>query len=356
MSAYRIIEETLNLKPIKVMDYIEDNEGKKRAVLNEKETLLAQEKQSVIKSKFAEWVYDDLERTEDLCHIYNEKFNSTRPREYDGSHITFGGINPEITLRKHQRDAIAHTLYGGNTLLAHSVGAGKTFEMVASAMESKRLGLCTKSMIVVPKHIVNQVASEFLQLYPTANILVPNEKDFSKDNRERFCSRIATGNYDAIIISHTQLEKIPLSMERQIEYVQTEINDIVENLENLKNQEGSRGFTVKQLEQTKKNLETKLDKLNNDSKRDSTVTFEELGVDKLYIDEAHQFKNKFFVTKMGRNVAGINASSASQRAEDLAMKCRYLDDITGSRGVVFATGTSVDTPQNAFIHRYYGNN
>ncbi len=302
--------------------------------------MLAQEKQNLIKNKFADWIFNDLERTDDLCRIYNDKFNSTRPGEYDGSHITFGGINPEIKLRPHQINAIAHTLYGGNTLLAHSVGAGKTFEMVASAMESKRLGLCTKSMLVVPKHIVNQVAKEFLQLYPTANILVPNEKDFSKDNREKFCSRIATGNYDAIILSHTQLEKIPLSKERQMQFLENEINDTIACIEAAKAVDGG-GLTVKQLETTRKNLQTTLEKLNNDDKRDTAITFEELGVDKLYVDEAHLFKNRFFNTKMGRNVSGINAGSASQRAEDLAMKCRYLDELTGSKGVVFATGTPI---------------
>ncbi|MBR1442115.1 MAG: DEAD/DEAH box helicase family protein, partial [Firmicutes bacterium] len=270
---------------------------------------------------------------------YNEKFNSTRLREYDGSHITFGGINPEIKLRPHQVNAIAHTLYGGNTLLAHSVGAGKTFEMVASAMESKRLGLCSKSLICVPKHILNQFAREFLQLYPTANILVPDEKDFSKENRQRFCSRIATGNYDAIILSHNQFEKIPLSAERQANYISEEINSITSELEKLKQESAGKGFTIKQLEQTRKSLETKLERLNNNDKRDSTVCFEDLGVDKLYVDEAHTYKNKFFTTKIGRNVSGINASSVSQRATDLDMKCRYLDELTGSRGLCFATGT-----------------
>ena len=341
MNAYTIIENTLNQKPVKIFDYIEDEKGTKRAVLNDKETLLAQDKQNSIKQAFQDWIFADAERTEDLCRIYNEKFNSLRPREYDGSHITFGGINPEISLLKHQKDAIAHTLYGGNTLLAHTVGAGKTFEMVASAMESKRLGLCTKSLICVPKAIVGQTAREFLHLYPTANILVPDEKDFSKANRERFCSRIATGNYDAVIISHTQLEKIPLSAERQIDFVQGQIDEITNSLEQLKFKTYEKGFTVKQLEATKKALTAKLEKLNNNDKRDTTITFEDLGVDKLYVDEAHLFKNRFFTTKMGRNVSGINASSASQRAEDLAMKCRYLDEITGSKGVVFATGTPI---------------
>ncbi|MDO4301902.1 MAG: DUF3991 domain-containing protein [Clostridia bacterium] len=341
MNAYRIIEATLNMKPIRIFDYIEDEKGNKRAVLNNTETLLAQEKQALIKNKFNEWIFDDSDRAKDLCNIYNQKFNSIRPREYDGSHITFKEINPEISLRKHQIDAIAHTLYGGNTLLAHTVGAGKSFEMIASSMESKRLGLCNKSMIVVPKAIVNQIGKEFLQLYPTANILIPTEKDFSKENRERFCSRIATGNYDAIILSHNQLEKIPLSLERQISFIQEQLNEVEEFLLTLHSDSNtSRGFTVKQLESTKKNLTARLEKLNNADKRDTVITFEEMGVDKLYIDEAHFFKNKYFYTKMDR-VAGINSSSASQRAEDLFMKCRYLDEKTNNKGVVFATGTPV---------------
>ncbi len=340
-NAYEIIEESLNLKPIKIFDYIEDEAGKKHPVLNEKETLLAQEKQNLIKSKFKEWIFDDAERTADLCKIYNEKFNSIRPREYNGNHINFVGMNPEIELRDHQKNAIAHTLYGGNTLLAHSVGAGKTYEIAASAMESKRLGLCSKSLIVVPKAIVNQVAKEFLQLYPAANILVPSENDFSAKNRQKFCSRIATGNYDAVIISHNQFERIPLSQERQKVFIEDEIEEITNSLKELKKQKGERGFTVKSLESTKKNLENKLKALNNDEKRDKTITFEELGVDKLYVDEAHIFKNCFFSSKMGRNVAGINASSNSQRASDMQMKCRYLDEKTGSKGIVFSTGTPV---------------
>lgn len=341
MNAYKILEETLNLKTVKVYDYIEDSEGRRKQVLNEKETLLAQEKQNEIKNKFQEWIFNDYKRTDPLVQIYNKKFNSNRPRQYDGSHITFKGMNPEIKLREHQVNAIAHTLYGGNTLLAHAVGAGKTFEMVASAMESKRLGLCSKSMIVLPKHIVNQMAKEFLQLYPGANILVPTEKDFSEKNREKFCSKIATGNYDAVIISHTQLEKIPLSTERQAQFIRVEIDEIVESLESLRGQKGEKGFSVKQLECKKKQLEAQLNKLNNNDKRDTTITFEDLGIDKLYVDEAHNFKNLYFNTKIGRNVSGINASSNSQRATDLLMKCRYLDEITGSKGVVFATGTPI---------------
>ncbi|MCD7855265.1 MAG: DUF3849 domain-containing protein, partial [Clostridiales bacterium] len=285
INAYKIIEDTLNMKTVKIVDYIEDANGKIKAVPNEKETILAQEKQALIKSKFREWIFDDAERTADLCKIYNEKFNSVRPREYSGKHINFVGMNPEITLKEHQKNAIAHTLYGGNTLLAHSVGSGKTYEMVASAMESKRLGLCTKSLIVVPKHIVNQTAKEFLQLYPAANILVPNEKDFTAKNRQKFCSRISTGNYDAIIISHNQFEKIPLSVDRQITFIEEEIDEITKNLEMLKNQRGERGYTVKDLERTRKNLENTLETLNNNKKRDTVVTFEELGVDKLYVDE-----------------------------------------------------------------------
>ncbi|MBR1444090.1 MAG: DEAD/DEAH box helicase family protein, partial [Firmicutes bacterium] len=292
MNAYKIIEATLNMQPVKICDYIEDENGKKKAVLNKKETLLAQEKQNIIKQRFKEWIFDDFDRAADLCKIYNERFNSVRPREYDGSHLTFGGMNPEITLRPHQRDAIAHAIYGKNTLFAHTVGAGKSYEICATAMESKRLGLCNKSLIVVPKHIVNQFAKEFLQLYPTANILVPDEKDFSKANRKKFCSRIATGNYDAIIISHTQLEKIPLSPERQEEYINKQISDITKSLDEMRKEQGKNGFSIKQLESMQKNLEVKLEKLNNDSKRDTTITFEELGIDRLFVDEVHLYKNR----------------------------------------------------------------
>ncbi|MCD8089480.1 MAG: DUF3849 domain-containing protein [Clostridiales bacterium] len=340
-NAYQILEDSLNMKQVKIFDYYEDIDGKKKAVLNQKETILAQNKQTLIKNKFKEWIFDDAKRTKELCRLYNDKFNCDNPRQYNGEHINFVGMNPEITLREHQRNAIAHTLYGGNTLLAHVVGSGKTYEMVASAMESKRLGLCHKSLIVVPKAIVNQFAKEFMQLYPAANILVPGENDFSEKNRRKFCSRISTGNYDAIIISHNQFERIPLSKERQIEYIQNQIDEIIDNLEELKRQKGERGFTVKELESTKKNLQNKLKALNNDERRDTTITFEELGVDKLYVDEAHMHKNLFFTSKMGRNVAGVNTSSNSQRATDLQMKCQYLDEITGSKGVVFATGTPV---------------
>ncbi|MCD8216131.1 MAG: hypothetical protein LUC97_10910 [Clostridiales bacterium] len=340
-NAYQILEDSLNMKQVKIFDYYEDIDGKKKAVLKQKETILAQNKQTLIKNKFKEWIFDDAKRTKELCRLYNDKFNCDNPRQYNGEHINFIGMNPEITLREHQRNAIAHTLYGGNTLLAHSVGAGKSFEIAASAMESKRLGLCHKSLIAVPKSIVNQMAKEFMQLYPAANILVPGENDFSEKNRRKFCSRISTGNYDAIIISHNQFERIPLSKERQIEYIQNQIDEIIDNLEELKRQKGERGFTVKELESTKKNLQNKLKALNNDERRDTTITFEELGVDKLYVDEAHLHKNLFFTSKMGRNVAGVNTSSNSQRATDLQMKCQYLDEITGSKGVVFATGTPV---------------
>lgn len=347
MNAYKIIEETLNMKNVCIYDYVENEKGNKKAVLNNKETLLAQEKQDLIKRKFKEWIFDDYDRTKDLCKIYNEKFNSIRLREYDGSHIIFPGMNPEIKLRKHQVDAIAHTLYGGNTLLAHAVGAGKSYEMIASAMESKRLGLCNKSMIVVPKPIVKQMAKEFLQLYPAANILVPSENDFTAANRQRFCSRIATGNYDAIIISHNQLESIPLSEERQRNFIESEIKEITDFLTTSKlSNDNRKGFTVKQLEATKKGLETKLAKLSS-SKHDRTITFEELGVDKIYVDEAHNFKNKFFATKMS-NVAGISTSTA-QKSEDLYMKCRYLDEKTKNKGVVFATGTPIS---NSMVELY----
>ncbi|MBQ7266165.1 MAG: nucleotidyltransferase domain-containing protein [Firmicutes bacterium] len=339
VNAYKILEDTLNNKIITVKDYVEDAEGKKHAVVNQKETLLAQEKQNEIKEKFKEWIWEDPDRTEDLCRIYNDKFNSIRPREYDGSHINFVGMNPEIKLRPHQLNAIAHTLYGGNTLLAHTVGAGKTFEAVASAMEAKRLGLCHKSLICVPKHIVNQFGKEFLQLYPNANILVASEKDFQKKNRRRFFSRVATGNYDAVIISHSQLEKLPISPERRIDYVQNQIEEITSALDDMRKMEGKRGFTVKQLETEKANLETKLEKLINEEKYDTNIFFEDMGFDKMFIDEAHMFKNRQFITKMGRNVSGINASSASQRATDLAMKVQYMDEITGNRGSVFMTGT-----------------
>lgn len=349
VSAYELIEDTLNLKNTVVNDRIIDENDKPKYVQNKKETLLAQEKQDIIKQRFKEWIFDDYDRTQDIVKIYNDKFNSIRLREYDGSHITFKGMSSEITLRKHQVDAIAHTLYGGNTLLAHSVGAGKSFEMIASAMESKRLGLCHKSLIVVPKAIVAQMSADFLRLYPTANILVPKATDFNAENRQKFCSRIATGNYDAVIISHEQLDKIPLSVEYQTQFIQERLDEIEDYLLSTKyaNDSGNRGFTIKQLESTKKNLENRLEALNNDDKRDTTITFEELGVDKIYVDEAHLFKNKYFNTKMSR-VAGIS-TSAAQRSEGLYMKCRYLDEKTGSRGVVFATGTPIS---NSMVEMY----
>ncbi|MBQ8941120.1 MAG: DEAD/DEAH box helicase family protein [Firmicutes bacterium] len=344
VNAYKILEDTLNNKTVVVKDYIEEPDGKKRAVVNQKETILAQEKQEELKQLFKEWIWQDPDRADELCEIYNREFNSLRPREYDGSHITFVGMNPNIELREHQKNAIAHTLYGGNTLLAHTMGAGKTFEMVASAMEAKRLGLCHKSLICVPKHIVAQFGKEFMQLYPNANILVATEKDFSKKNRRRFFSRIATGNYDAVIISHSQLEKLPLSPERRIEFVQGQIDEITAALDELRIMEGKKGFTVKQMENEKANLETKLDALIKEEKYDTNVFFEDMGFDRMFIDEAHYFKNKQFVTKMGRSVAGINASSVSQRATDLEMKIRYMDEITASRGTILSTGTPEITP------------
>lgn len=338
VNAYKIIEETLNMKDVRVFDYIEDADGKKKAVLNKKETAIAQSKQELIKQGFQDWVWRDPARREKLVQLYNEKFNSIRPREYDGSHIVFSGINPEITLREHQKNAVAHILYGGNTLLAHTVGAGKTFEMTAAAMESKRLGLCNKSLFVVPNHLTEQWATEFLQLYPAANILVATKKDFETKNRKRFCGRIATGDYDAVIIGHSQFEKIPMSIERQMAVLQQQLDDIVDGIADIKRNRGDR-FSVKQLEKTKRSLQTKLQKLNDQSRKDDVVTFEELGVDRLFIDESHYYKNLYLYTKM-RNVGGI-AQTEAQKSSDLFMKCRYLDEITGGRGVVFATGTPI---------------
>ena len=346
INAYKIIEETLNLKDVRIFDYIEDDEGKKKAVLNAKETAIAQAKQEQIKQAFQDWVWADPERRERLCKIYNEKFNSVRPREYDGSHITFSGMNPEIELREHQRNAVAHILYGGNTLLAHAVGAGKTYEMVAAAMESKRLGLCNKSLFVVPNHLTEQWAAEFLQLYPAANILVATKKDFETKNRKRFCGRIATGDYDAVIIGHSQFEKIPMSIERQRAILERELNEIVTGIAELKRNRGE-NFSVKQLQKSKKSIETKLKKLNDQSRKDDIVTFEELGVDRLFIDESHYYKNLFLYTKM-RNVGGI-AQTEAQKSSDLYMKCRYLDEITGGRGTVFATGTPIS---NSMVELY----
>lgn len=346
VNAYKIIEETLNMKDVRVFDYIEDAEGKKKAVLNKKETAIAQSKQELIKQGFQDWVWRDPARREKLVRLYNEKFNSIRPREYDGSHIVFSGINPEIELREHQKNAVAHILYGGNTLLAHAVGAGKTFEMTAAAMESKRLGLCNKSLFVVPNHLTEQWAAEFLQLYPAANILVATKKDFEMKNRKRFCGRIATGDYDAVIIGHSQFEKIPMSIERQRAVLQQQLDDIVEGIADIKRNRGDR-FSVKQLEKTKRSLQTKLQKLNDQSRKDDVVTFEELGVDRLFIDESHYYKNLYLYTKM-RNVGGI-AQTEAQKSSDLFMKCRYLDEVTGGRGVVFATGTPIS---NSMVELY----
>ena len=346
MTAYHILEQTLNQKDVRVFDYIEDENGNKKAVLNKKETAIAQDRQELIKQKFSEWIWRDIDRRERLCRIYNETFNSIRPREYDGRHIHFEGMNPEISLRPHQINAIAHVLYGGNTLLAHEVGAGKTYEMVAAAMEMKRLGLCTKSLIVVPNHITEQWAAEFLQLYPSANILVATRKDFEKQNRKKFCSRISTGDYDAIIIGHSQFEKIPMSAERQQAILQQQINEILFGIEQAKSQKAER-YTIKQMERTRKSLEAKLAKLNDQSRKDDVVTFEELGVDRIFIDESHYFKNLFLMTKM-RNVGGI-AQTEAQKSSDLFMKCQYLDELTGGRGVIFATGTPIS---NSMVELY----
>ena len=337
-NAYKILEETLNLKDVRIYDTIEDAEGKPKRVLNKRETMLAQQKQQVIKDAFANWVWQDPQRRIALVKQYNELFNSTRPREYDGSHIKFVGMNPEITLREHQRNAIAHVLYGGNTLLAHEVGAGKTYEMAASAMEAKRLGLCQKSLFVVPNHLTEQWASEFLNLYPNAKLLVARRKDFETANRKKFCARIATGDYDAVIIGHSQFERIPLSFERQERIIQEQIHETLAAINELKVHAGE-NFSIKQMEKTRKTLETKLEKLRSDERKDDVVTFEQLGVDRLFVDESHAFKNLFLTTKM-RNVAGLSTSEA-QKSSDMFGKCRYLDEITGGRGVVFATGTPV---------------
>ena len=346
INAYRIIEETLNLKDVRIFDYVEDEFGKRKPVLNKKETTIALQKQELIKEGFREWIWKDPQRRERLCKIYNEKFNSTRPREYDGSHITFSGMNPEIELREHQKNAVAHILYGGNTLLAHAVGAGKTFEMTAAAMESKRLGLCSKSLFVVPNHLTEQWAAEFLQLYPAANILVATKKDFETANRKRFCGRIATGDYDAIIIGHSQFEKIPMSIERQRALLEQQIDEITDGIAELKENRGD-NFSIKQLEKTRKSIKVKLQKLNDQTRKDDVVTFEELGVDRLFIDESHYYKNLYLYTKM-RNVGGI-AQTEAQKSSDLFMKCRYLDEITGGRGTVFATGTPIS---NSMVELY----
>jgi N12 class adenine-specific DNA methylase len=346
INAYKIIEETLNLKDVRIFDYIEDEDGKKKAVLNKKETAIAQAKQELIKQGFQDWVWADPTRREKLTKMYNEKFNSIRPREYDGSHITFNGMNPEIELREHQKNAVAHILYGGNTLLAHAVGAGKTFEMVSAAMESKRLGLCNKSLFVVPNHLTEQWAAEFLQLYPAANILVATKKDFEMKNRKKFCGRIATGDYDAVIIGHSQFEKIPMSVERQRAILEQQLQELTDGIIDLKKNRGE-NFSVKQLEKSKKAVKLKLQKLNDQSRKDDVVTFEELGVDRLFIDESHYYKNLYLYTKM-RNVGGI-AQTEAQKSSDLFMKCRYLDELTDGRGTVFATGTPIS---NSMVELY----
>ena len=346
INAYKIIEETLNLKDVRIFDYIEDDEGRKKAVLNKKETAIAQSKQEMIKQEFQDWIWSDPERRERICKSYNEKFNSVRPREYDGSHIIFNGMNPEIELREHQKNAVAHILYGGNTLLAHAVGAGKTFEMVAAAQESKRLGLCNKSLFVVPNHLTEQWAAEYLQLYPAANILVATKKDFETKNRKKFCGRIATGDYDAVIIGHSQFEKIPMSIERQRAILEQQLEEITGGIAELKRNRGE-NFSIKQLEKSKKSIKQKLDKLNDQTKKDDVVTFEEIGVDRLFVDESHYYKNLYLYTKM-RNVGGI-AQTEAQKSSDLFMKCRYLDEITGGRGTVFATGTPIS---NSMVELY----
>ena len=346
INAYKIIEETLNLKDVRIFDYIEDDEGKKKAVLNKKETAIAQAKQELIKQGFQDWIWADPVRREKLTKMYNEKFNSIRPREYDGSHIVFNGMNPEIELREHQKNAVAHILYGGNTLLAHAVGAGKTFEMVAAAMESKRLGLCNKSLFVVPNHLTEQWAAEFLQLYPAANILVATKRDFETKNRKKFCGRIATGDYDAVIIGHSQFEKIPMSIERQRAILEQQLEELTDGIMDLKRNRGE-NFSIKQLEKSKKSVKQKLEKLNDQSRKDDVVTFEELGVDRLFIDESHYYKNLYLYTKM-RNVGGI-AQTEAQKSSDLFMKCRYLDELTGGRGTVFATGTPIS---NSMVELY----
>ena len=345
-SAYRIIEDTLNLKDTRIFDYVYDEHGNKKAVFNHKETTAAQAKQEVIKQAFQDWIWKDPERRNRLVRYYNDTFNSKRPREYDGRHITFGGISPEITLRPHQVNAIAHILYGGNTLLAHKVGAGKTFEMVAAAQESKRLGLCQKSMFVVPNHLVGQWASEYLRLYPSANILVTTKQDFETANRKKFCGRIATGDYDAVIIGHSQFEKIQMSEERQREQLQRQLNDIEMGIDEIQKSHGEQ-FTVKQLMKTRKGIEAKLKKLNDTKRKDTVINFEQLGVDRLFIDESHFYKNLYLYSKM-RNVGGI-AQTEAQKSSDLFMKCRYLDEITGGRGVIFATGTPIS---NSMVELY----
>ena len=337
VNAYKILEDSLNLKDTRVYDTIEED-GKEKRVLNKKETTIASQKQESIREAFKDWIFRDPERRQTLVAKYNELFNSTRPREYDGSHLKFPGMTPDIELKPHQKNAVAHILYGNNTLLAHCVGAGKTFEMTAAAMESKRLGLCQKSLFVVPNHLTEQWASDFLRLYPGANILAATKKDFEPANRKKFCSRIATGDYDAVIIGHTQFEKIPLSIERQTAIIEKQIDEIKLAIEQTKSENGER-YTIKQMEKTRKSLQVRLDKLNDQSRKDNVVTFEQLGVDRLFVDESHNYKNLFLYTKM-RNVAGI-AQTEAQKSSDMFAKCQYLDEITGGKGVTFATGTPI---------------
>ena len=346
INGYKILEQSLNLKDVRIFDYVEGPDGKRTPVINRKETAIAQAKQEQMKQAFQDWIWKDPTRRDFLTKLYNEKFNSLRPREYDGSHLSLPGINPEITLRQHQLNAVARGLYGGNELLAHVVGAGKTFTMVTIAQEAKRLGLCRKTMIVVPNHLTEQWASEYLQLYPSANILVATAKDFEAKNRKRFCGRIATGDYDAVIIGHSQLEKIPLSIERQIAMLEDQLHEIMAGIEEMKYNKGER-FSVKQMQKTKKQIQAKLAKLNDQSRKDDVVTFEELGVDKLMIDEAHYYKNLAAFSKM-RNVGGISQTEA-QKSSDLYMKCRYLDELTDGHGIVFATGTPIS---NTMIEMY----
>lgn len=338
ISAYKIIEDSLNLRDVRIFDYVQDENGNRVAKLNVKETTIAQQKQTAIKQAFEDWIWKEPSRRDTLCKMYNERFNSNRPREYDGSHITFNGINPEIQLRQHQKNAVARIMYGGNSLLGHVVGAGKTWTMVAAAMEMKRLGLCNKSLFVVPNHLTEQWASEFLQLYPAANILVATKKDFEMKNRKKFCGRIATGDYDAVIIGHSQFEKIPMSAERQKAILQKQLDEILDGIADAKTENAER-YTVKQMEKTKRGLEAKLKKLNDQGRKDDVVTFEEIGVDRVFVDEAHYYKNLFLYTKM-RNVGGI-AQTEAQKSSDLFMKTQYLDEITGGKGVIFATGTPV---------------
>jgi N12 class adenine-specific DNA methylase len=346
INGYKIVEQTLNLKDVRIFDYIEDAEGRKTPVLNKKETAIAQGKQELIKQAFADWIWADPQRRNQLCSMYNVRFNSIRPREYDGSHLNLVGINPEIRLRQHQLNAVARGLYGGNELLGHVVGAGKTFTMVAIAQESKRLGLARKSLIVVPNHLTEQWSAEYLQLYPSANILVATAKDFEAKNRKRFCARIATGDYDAIIIGHSQLEKIPMSIERQRYILEQQVDEIMAGIMELKSNRGDR-FSIKQLERSKKAVLARIEKLNDQSRKDDLVTFEELGVDRLMIDEAHYYKNLAAFTKM-RNVGGISQTEA-MKSSDLYMKCRYLDELTGGKGVIFATGTPIS---NTMVEMY----